>query len=802
MNTLILFAANPICCWTVAVRSGRQSAGMLGTDPGLEMENPASEWLSPGRFAMFLAIAIVASFPGVATGLTAFAHRDAGEFAYPVAFYFRESFWHGEFPTWNPLNSCGIPFMAQWNTMTLYPLSLFYLLLPAPWSFGVFCLGHLFLGGMGMYFLAQRWTGNRAAAALAGMAFAFNGMTLFGVMWPHLLAALGWMPWVMLAMERAWLDGGKFVILAAGAAGMQLLSGGVEVILQTWLILDVFWLACAMRHQAPFLKLLIRGVSSALLAAGLAMAQLLPFLQLLSNSQRTSGYAGTEFGKIAAMPPSGWANYLVPLFHCSPDFNGVFMQIGQGWTASYYLGVGVVAFALLAVWRVGDFRVWLLFALTLFGLIMALGPAGYLHDAVVRLVPVLGFMRFPVKFVFLPTFALPLMAAFGMGWLIDLPPAQWAKGWKAAMGIVLAVLGTIGGIVCLDNLHPVVRASSDPVPANACVRCLFLLAAVACLPFIRQTGKIHIQRLAQFGLLSLAWLDVLTHSPDLNPTVSASAWRPDATRQFFKWDTQLRAGTSRAMRSRHTFWKMLTSGSTEPNVDLDGRRLSLFMNLNLVDGIAKFDGFYALDLKEYLDVFKHVYFTTNDAPGLLDFLGISEIGNAKDIMAWDQRDTCRPLITVGPQSVFLDATNALNAIFAGNFDPSQKVILPAETRGIVRANRTTNATILTPRFSARRLDFEVQSDNAAMVVVAQTFYPAWHAYVDGTATPLWRANYAFQSLEVPAGRHQVSLVFEDRLFHLGGVISVMTLLVCVGSFFRLNQNTSRTQIDGPGVRLG
>jgi hypothetical protein len=54
------------------------------------------------------------------------------------------------------LNDCGLPFLAQWNTMTLYPLSLFYLLLPLSWSLGVFCLGHLFLGGMGMYFLSHR----------------------------------------------------------------------------------------------------------------------------------------------------------------------------------------------------------------------------------------------------------------------------------------------------------------------------------------------------------------------------------------------------------------------------------------------------------------------------------------------------------------------------------------------------------------------------------------------------------------------------------------------------------------------
>ena len=57
---------------------------------------------------------------------------------------FRESFWRGEMPLWNPYNNCGLPFLAQWNTLALYPGSLFYLLLPLSWALGVFCLLHLF----------------------------------------------------------------------------------------------------------------------------------------------------------------------------------------------------------------------------------------------------------------------------------------------------------------------------------------------------------------------------------------------------------------------------------------------------------------------------------------------------------------------------------------------------------------------------------------------------------------------------------------------------------------------------------
>ncbi len=134
--------------------------------------------------------------------------RDFGIFTYPNAFFQHESFWRGEFPLWNPLNNCGIPFLAQWNTVCLYPLSLIYILLPLTWGMTLFLLSHLFLAGFGMYFLGSHWSGNRLAGAVAGVAFAFNGMTLNCLMWSSNLAALAWMPLVILLVEKAFLMGG------------------------------------------------------------------------------------------------------------------------------------------------------------------------------------------------------------------------------------------------------------------------------------------------------------------------------------------------------------------------------------------------------------------------------------------------------------------------------------------------------------------------------------------------------------------------------------------------------------------
>src|SRR2546425_5483369 len=120
-------------------------------------------WFTPGRFAAVAALVIFVLFPDVMLGTRTFVFRDYGLYGYPVAFHHRESFWRGEVPLWNPLSDCGIPFLAEWSTLALYPFSFFYLLSPLSWALGVFSLAHLFLAALGMYFLARRWTGNRLA---------------------------------------------------------------------------------------------------------------------------------------------------------------------------------------------------------------------------------------------------------------------------------------------------------------------------------------------------------------------------------------------------------------------------------------------------------------------------------------------------------------------------------------------------------------------------------------------------------------------------------------------------------------
>src|SRR5438552_800953 len=185
----------------IALQDVTKSHGMFWerAEPGAPKR--PDEWFTPWRFAALLAALTCVAYPDVIFGGRTFYHRDFAVFGYPLAYYHRESFWRGEIPLWNPLNICGLPFLAQWNTMALYPLSIFYLLLPLSWSLSMFCLIHFFLAGLGMYFLAQSWTENRFAAAVAGVAFSFNALMLNCLMWPNNIAALAWLPWLVWAGE-------------------------------------------------------------------------------------------------------------------------------------------------------------------------------------------------------------------------------------------------------------------------------------------------------------------------------------------------------------------------------------------------------------------------------------------------------------------------------------------------------------------------------------------------------------------------------------------------------------------------
>ena len=742
-----------------------------GTEPAGKAGAP-DEWLTPGRFALLLGLLVVATFPGVILGGTTFIVRDFGLFSYPVAWFHRQCFWRGELPLWNPYNSCGLPFLAQWNTLTLYPCSLIYLLLPLTWSLAFFCLAHLFWGGLGMYFLAYHWTQHRLAAGLAGVIFAFNGLTLNFLMWPSHVATFSWLPWVLWLGPRACREGGKTLVWATLAAAMQMLAGGPETILVTWLLLLVLAGGDWVREKGQRGRLVLRLLGMGVLVAMTCAAQLLPFLELVAHSQRDAGYGSADW----AMPASGWANFLVPLFRTIPTSQGLFMQPGQYWTSSYYAGIGTVLLVVVSVWRVRDWRVRVLAGLLALGLVLALGNSGLLYRWMRLCIPALGFVRYPVKFVILTLVLAPLLAAFGFAALAgkSRPVGRFEFGTAFVMLLLIWV------VVWLAARLPATEGVWDATWQNGLARAAFLVLVLgltfACL---KACGA----RRVLFGcfLLLVVWLDFVTHMPAQNPSVQHSVYTPGWASAHLKFNPQPRLGESRLMLSpiAQQAINTHTIASLEENYLLS--RIAFFSNCNLLDDVPQVYGFFSLTPAEANDATALSYVQTNrDFPALLDFMGVSQITTPGKAFEWSPRPSAMPLVTAGQQPVFADDRASFQAFFQTNLDFRKIVILPPEARGKITATRQAAARVLNATFTDQVVTLQTEAPAPSLVVISQSHYSPWKAYVDGQPTTIWRANFAFQALQVPAGEHRVRLVYEDTKLWVGVALSGLGLLACAG----------------------
>ena len=329
---------------------------------------------------------------------------------------------------------------------------------------------------------------------------------------------------------------------------------------------------------------------------------------------------------------------------------------------------------------------------------------------------------------------------------------------------------------------------------NGLSRAFFLLVTGGLLLLLTLAAGPGLRRIAPLLLIVAAWLDVFTHEPAQNPTVPPGVYELNLARAKLAMRPQPEPGGSRAMITTKAYMDFIHFALRDPKNNFLGKRLGFCGNANLLDAVPKVDGFFSLTPRESDDLNSLLYGTTNEFPGLEDFMGVSQITAPDAFYHWRPRKTFLPLVTAGQKPVFLDDADTLRALTQPDFDGSKIVLLPPEASSSVTVTNQTAARVLKSHFGIQSVDIEVQADTPSLVVVAQTWYHNWRAEVDGNPARLLRANHAFQAVEIPEGRHRVQLIYRDRAFEIGALVSLLALLaslICVATPFR--QKTARDQ---------
>ena len=115
---------------------------------------------------------------------------------------------------------------------------------------------------------------------------------------------------------------------------------------------------------------------------------------------------------------------------------------------------------------------------------------------------------------------------------------------------------------------------------------------------------------------------------------------------------------------------------------------------------------------------------------------------------------------------------AIGAIKAGH-DFHRVALVEEPLAGRAEAAPTPAKTRIVA-FEPERIVVETETGGPGLLVLAESWYPGWMAWVDGRETSCLPANAWMRAVRLPAGRHEVVLRFESRYLALGALVSALS----------------------------
>jgi hypothetical protein len=374
--------------------------------------------------------------------------RDVFNYTYPSARLIQEMCRHGALPYWNPYLNYGQPLLENPNLLFFYPYTLFIILLPIDLAYPLHYVIHSALAGIGTFLLARRWGQSRQAAFFAGFVFGFSGPLLsLGNLYNH-AACAAWMPWALLATDRA--VQGRVVrpwILLTLVFSLQLLAAEPFTLITTFglCLAYALYLRGTLRPlmSASNLRILTGFVLVGCLMVALCAVQFLPSAELLSHSRR--GTQGLRYGET-----SDWSFHPLLLMEVLvPDFYGPGLTSPTRWNTMvqdgnslYFLSVFtgfVPLFFALAGWALGqDRRRNFVAGTALLMLVLSFGHFTPVFSLAYLLVPLLTLVRYPVKLLVPVVMLVAILAGWGLD-ALRREPGQWKARRNRAL-FPLAIL--------------------------------------------------------------------------------------------------------------------------------------------------------------------------------------------------------------------------------------------------------------------------------------------------------------------------------------------------------------------------
>ncbi|KKR03337.1 MAG: hypothetical protein UT26_C0003G0007 [Microgenomates group bacterium GW2011_GWC1_39_12] len=669
----------------------------------------------------------------------------------------------GYIPLWNPYAFAGTAHAGNYQTAVFSPMNLLFFILPFidAWSFMIL-LQPLF-AAFGTYLFLRALDRSKVASLIGSIGFMFCGFITTWMAYGTLGYAALMLPFILWSIV---INFKKHSVLSRLMlpvfVAISFLSGHFQISLYVCIaaILFISFEGLQKRNW----KEVVRSLLGLLIGVGIAAPQLLLTYHAYVASTRTDSFIRSEI-----IP---WS-YLITLF--SPDFYGnpVTRNDWFGHYAEWGSYVGIVPLMLSIIALCVNLKGYKKYFLILIGLVIALAFPTPIAD-------LLFFLKFPIlstsaasRIIFILSFAVVALASFGCDELI----VAWKEKNKK---LILRLV--IGCIVFLAIVWIVLLGMKLlPVDKLVIAKRNFVLPTAFALVVLTivtagLTGKKKLQTIFLVGLLGLSMFDMYRY---------ATKWMPFEERKYMYPESSSIAFLKKNIDFNRVFGNIGGEvGNTYKLPLIEGydamyrARYGEFINASSKGIVApagrsvvQFDksGRFNTDVLQLLAV-RYIYQRKSDGRNVWAFPVWQY--SAGDMVkrfedeyyeVYEYTHAYPRAFLASSYVVRRDPQEIIDTLFRKDFDKRNILVLEEEPNSKPEQGEGI-ATI--EKYEANRVVIQTNSPAPKLLFLSDVYDAGWEATIDGKKTKIYRADYDFRAVGVPAGVHTIEYRYRPKGFRI------------------------------------
>ncbi|MDP8256275.1 MAG: hypothetical protein P9M14_11040 [Candidatus Alcyoniella australis] len=690
----------------------------------------------------------------------------------PWTRYARQRLSHGELPLWNPHQAAGVPFIANMQSAVYSPFTWIVYALGDCWGPIARAVLILYLSGI-LAFLHLRGLGVGERAAMLGMVgWTFSGGLSHWLFWRSSLFGF-LLPGTLYLTDRAFARPSRsasWSLALAALVALGITAGHTDRVVLCAVAAGINLIYRLLSSELRWSgRLRVTGllISGGLFGALLSACALLPLMEYMRLSAAWEARAGTT----VTLPFATSALMFVPDL-----FGNRALPFGVGWVASWtndcealtgVVGLTLLVLATLGLRRgPGPRRAYL--AMAVLAALLAYGA--WPVRQLVQHVPPLDRMAIG-RFSAMLAYSLVVLGALSLQQIID----QRIKPLSHPSLIRLAALVALGAALVAWNLLDPARFLDVPGLRQWWIGCIAIAVITLALCLLLLNGAFRGRGWCLAALIVLVFLETGARWSGFTPHTPAQLYYPRTTA----------VERLQEVAGRGRFVEVGPSNSFPPNLaTVYGLRdVKVYDNLEILKYRVLFD--------EGQDPLGPGQMLLSFDPDVLSVLGVRAIISidgappqmtsgrtnalhpafqADGVEIWDNREAL-------PRAFFVDS-----ALFTDNAQDvysrdehgllaRRAVFLYGERQAQHNAPPQPSGAVDWLRDDPEVVALEVSAPRAGYLVLLDTLYPGWQAFVDGEQAQILRADLAFRAVEIEAGVHKVLFQFRPLSVYLGLLIS-------------------------------